>query len=105
MSLYTLVRHSAYAVGANADFEDAVEPCELTERQDYHVRAAGGLLFASHEAAQAAADACNYPPGTVPGRPNAPGYFSNFRIGGAELYVPRPVQADASAAPPVRPTA
>lgn len=90
MTQYTLVRHSAYAVGGNGDFESAVEVCELTPRQDYSVRAAGGLVFATREAAQGAATAENFPDGPAQATPNAPGYFSGIRIGGAEIYVPRP---------------
>ncbi len=89
MSQYTLVRHSAYAVGGDSDFEDAVEPRELTARQEYQVRAVGGVLLPSLEAARAAAGAANFPPGSALTRPSATGYFSNLRIGGAEIYVPR----------------
>ncbi len=90
MSQFTLVRHGAYAVGADADFEDAVEPFELSEQQAYRVRSAGGLLFASLADARAAAGAENFPPGTVGARARAEGYFSSLRLGGAEIYVPRP---------------
>lgn len=88
VSQYTLVRHGAYAVGGDAGFEDAVEVCELTGQQAYLVRAAGGLVLASLAAAEAAARAANFPPGTVGERPRAPGYFSSLRIAGAEIYVP-----------------
>jgi hypothetical protein len=33
MSRFTLVRHSAYAVGGNAAFGDAVEVCEMGDQQ------------------------------------------------------------------------
>jgi hypothetical protein len=89
MSQFTLVRHSAYAVGGNADFEDAVEACELTGQQQYHVRSAGGLLFPSLTEAQAAAQLANFPPGAAGPRPQAGGYFSSLRVAGAEIYVPR----------------
>ncbi len=89
MSQYTLVRHSGYAVGGNAAFEDAVEYVEVTGDQAYRVRAAGGVLLGSLAEAQTAAEAENYPAGTTQGSPRASGYFSSARIGGAEIYVPR----------------
>ena len=89
MSRYTLVRHSAYAVGGDADFEDAVEAREVTEIQVYRIQAASGVLLPSLAAARTAAEMANFPPGTARTRPNAAGYFSNLRIGGAEIYVPR----------------
>ncbi len=89
MSQYALVRHSAYAVGGNTDFEDAVEAFELTDHQQYLVRSAGGRLFDSLADAQAAADRANFPPGAARTRPQANGYFSSLRVGGAEIYVPR----------------
>jgi NADH:ubiquinone oxidoreductase subunit len=85
---FTLVRHSAYTVGGNSDFEGAVEVCELAIYQDYQVRAAGGLVLATREAAEAAATASNYPGGDTRSAPSAPGYFSSLRIAGAEIYVP-----------------
>ncbi len=89
MSRFALVRHSSYAVGGNADFEDAVEVFELSTHDDYRVRAAGGTVFATREAAEAAAAAANYPDGRTGAVANAPGYFSSLRLGGAEIYVPR----------------
>ena len=89
MSEYTLVRHSAYAIAGNADFESAVEVCELSEQLPYRVRAAGGLLFPTRDAAQSAATAANFPNGPTQATPNAAGYFSSLRIGGAEIYLPR----------------
>jgi hypothetical protein len=89
VSQYTLVRHGAYAIGGDADFEDAVEACELGPQQEYRVRAAHGLLFPTLAAAQAAAQAANFPAGASRSRASAAGYFSNLRIGGAEIYVPR----------------
>ncbi len=89
MSQYTLVRHSGYAVGGNADFEDAVEYVEVTGEQAYRVRAAGGVLLDSLAEAQAAVQDENFPSGTAQARPQAQGYFSSLRIAGAEIYVPR----------------
>lgn len=81
MSQFTLVRHSAYALGADASFEDAVNARELTAQEAYLVRGAGGLLFPTLAAAQQAANAANATNGVS-------GYFSNLRIAGAEIYLP-----------------
>jgi hypothetical protein len=81
MNEFTLVRHSAYAEAGNPDFEDAVEARELTREQAYKVRAAGGVLFPTREAAEQAV-------------PNARGSFSSLRIGSAEIHVPKPKIAD-----------
>jgi hypothetical protein len=88
MARYTLVRHSAYAVAGNPRFEQAVEPCEIDAQQAYRVRAAGGAMFDTYEEAQAAAATANFPRGAQ-GIPQAQGQFSNFRLGGAEIYVKR----------------
>jgi len=87
-TLFTLVRHSGYSVGANPAFEDAVEVRELTIRQHYVVRAAGGVVFTTREAAQQGEDAANYPNGLKSGRAYASGYFSSLRVSGAEVFVP-----------------
>jgi hypothetical protein len=89
VSTFALVRHSAYAVGGDAAFENAVEVCELAPHQDYRVRAAGGAVFKSRDVAEAAAIAANFPDGKTGSPPNAPGYFSSLRIAGAELYLIR----------------
>lgn len=75
MTLFTLVRHSAYAAAANPDYEEALEVAELTHAATYQVKAAGGALFASRAEAEAA----------IPG---AQGHFSHLRIAGAEVFVP-----------------
>ncbi|MFL5283027.1 MAG: NADH:ubiquinone oxidoreductase subunit NDUFA12 [Rhodopila sp.] len=85
---FTLARHSGYAVGANPAFEDAVEVRELTTRQLYMVRAAGGVVFTTREAARQGEDAANYPNGLKSGRAQASGYFSSLRVAGAEIFVP-----------------
>ena len=85
MNDFTLVRHSAYAEGGNPDFEEAVEPRELTREQAYKVRAAGGVLFPTRAAAEQAA--------TQSGR-DKHGSFSSLRIGSAEIYIPKPKNAD-----------
>ena len=95
MSQFTLVRHSAYAVGGNRDFEDAVDVCELSGDQAYRVRAAGGVVFATLAAAQTAASNNNYPNGATHSPPKAPGHFSSLRIGGAEIYIPLSAQTRA----------
>ena len=77
MTQFTLIRHSRYAVAADPNFEEAVEVCELNIHQAYRVRAAGGPLFATREAAQDAAV------GTAPR-----GHFSSLRIAGAEVFIP-----------------
>jgi len=74
MTHYVLVRHSAYAIAANPDFEEALEPAAVDPARAYAVRAAGGTLFPSRAEAEAA----------IPG---AKGYFANLRIGGAEMFV------------------
>jgi hypothetical protein len=89
MTRYTLVRHSGYSAGANPKYEQAVEAREVDERVANTVRAAGGLLFESREAAVAAADAANHPAGSIDVAAEAPGHFSNVRIEGAEIYIPR----------------
>ena len=84
MSLFTLVRHSGFAVGGNPSFENAVELAEITDLQAYTVRQAGGELFPTREAAILAQQTAN-----APGRVETKGYFSSQRIGGAEIHVPR----------------
>ena len=81
---FTLIRHSGYAVGGNPAFEDAVEVCEITDREVYLVRATGGVVYPTREAADAAGVAANAA-APVAGR----GHFSSLRIAGAEIYVPR----------------
>ena len=74
MIQYVLVRHSAYATAADPAFEDALEPAAVDAPQSYRVRAAGGTLYPSRAAAEAA----------IPG---ASGYFATLRIAGAELFI------------------
>lgn len=85
---FTLVRHSGYAVGADPAFDGAVEVREVTLQQLYMVRAAGGAIFATREAAMRAEDAANYPSGSKSGGGQALGQFSSLRLSGAEIYVP-----------------
>ncbi len=87
MTQFTLLRHSAYAAGGDSDFEDAVEVAEVTDSEVYMVRAGGGRLFATREAANIAANAANYPDGSRAAGPHARGHFSSLRISGAEIYV------------------
>jgi hypothetical protein len=89
MAHYTLVRHSAYSVAANPQFEQAVELREIDAPQAYRVRAAGGIVFDTFEAGQAAEAAANSPAATKGVRPQPQGYFSTLRIAGAEIYVKR----------------
>jgi hypothetical protein len=84
-AVFTLVRHSGYAVRGDAAFDGAVEVAEITAGQAYTVKSAGGVLFASREAAAAAAEANRMGPG---GRIAAAGHFSSLRVAGAEIYVP-----------------
>ncbi len=77
MMQFTLVRHSAYATAADPAFEDALEVCEVDRNQAYRVRAAGGALFLTRDAAQAA----------IAG---ARGYFSSLRMNGAEVFIAAP---------------
>lgn len=100
MSKFALVRHSGYAVGGDAAFENAVEACELNVHQDYRVRAAGGTVYATREAAQSAAEEANFPAGNLRSAPNVAGYFSSLRIGGAELYLPRAAPGRLTGTPP-----
>jgi hypothetical protein len=86
MTSFTLVRHSGYAVGGDTRYEGAVEVAEVTSLQAYTVRAAGGTLYPTRIAAEAAATAANRPGPT--GLPHAPGYFSSLRVAGAEIHVP-----------------
>lgn len=74
MTQYVLVRHSAYATAADPAFEDALEPAAVDAVQGYRVRAAGGTLYPSRAAAEAAI-------------PSARGYFATLRIAGAELFI------------------
>ena len=89
MTSYTLVRHSGYAVAGNPRFEQAVELCEIDHPQAYRVRAAGGVVFDTYEAAKAAEEAANFPSSVEGIHPKVNGYFSNLRIQGAEIYVNR----------------
>ena len=82
MTAFTLVRHSGYAVGGNPAFESAVEVCEVTDHQSYTVRAAGGALYPTREAAHVAEASVN-----AAVRSKERGYFSNLRIAGAEIHV------------------
>jgi NADH:ubiquinone oxidoreductase subunit len=97
---FTLVRHSGYAVGADPALEGAVEVREVTLQQFYTVRAAGGAVFATREAAKLAEDAANYPNGSKSGGAHAPGHFSTLRVSGAEIYIP-PVMPAGSRKRPV----
>ena len=90
MNHFTLVRHSAFAEGGDPAFDDAVEVRELVPRQENMVRAAGGALYDSHEAAARAAQAVNDPHGPHRTGGTSAGYFSNLRIGDAEIFVPAP---------------
>lgn len=74
MTQFTLVRHSRYAAAADPEFEDKVEACEVDASQAYRVKAAGGALYATREAAEGAAS-------------DARGYFASLRINGAELFI------------------
>jgi hypothetical protein len=90
MARFTLVRHSAYAVGGNAAFDDAVEVCELGDQQMYAVQTAGGLIFETRVEAAGAQNDVNNPPGAASGGASGDGHFSSLRIAGAEIYVPHP---------------
>lgn len=83
MAGFTLVRHGAYALGGDAAFESAVEVCELSGEHAYRVKAAGGVVYSTRDAAEAAAMAVNHA-----GSLRARGYFSSLKIGGAEIHVP-----------------
>jgi hypothetical protein len=72
---FTLVRHSGYAQAADPAYEEALQPWPVDRGQAARVRAAGGMLWPSREAAEAAI-------------PAARGHFSALRIGGAELFIP-----------------
>ena len=74
MTQFVLVRHSAYAIAADPAYEDALEPAEIDSPQGYRARAAGGTLYPTREAAEAA----------IPG---AKGYFASLRIAGADLFI------------------
>jgi hypothetical protein len=89
MAHFTLVRHSAYSVAGNPQFEQAVELREIDTQEVYRVRAAGGVVLETYEAAQAAEAAANFPGGIKGTGPRVQGYFSSLRIGGAEIYVRR----------------
>jgi hypothetical protein len=82
MTAFTLVRHSGYAVAGNPALESAVEVCEITDHQAYTVRAAGGTIYPTRDAAHAAEAAVNTAVGS-----RARGYFSSLRIAGAEIHV------------------
>lgn len=72
---FTLVRHSAYTQAANPAYEEALEAWPVDRAQAVRVRAAGGRLWPTREAAEADI-------------PNVRGHFSSLRIGGGELFVP-----------------
>jgi NADH:ubiquinone oxidoreductase subunit len=86
---FTLVRHSGYAVAANPALDGAVEVREVTPQQVYMVRAAGGAVFTTREAAMHAEDTANYPDGVKSAEPRARGQFSTLRVAGSEIYVPQ----------------
>ncbi len=81
---FTLVRHGAYATGGDTAFENAVEVCEITDKQAYLVRAAGGVIYLTRDAAQTAEHTINTAKTT-----RGMGFFSGLRIGGAEIHVPK----------------
>jgi hypothetical protein len=83
MDEFTLVRHGGFAQGGDSAFENAVEVCEITSKQAYLVRAAGGVVYATRDAAHAAEHAVN-----TATTAKAMGFFSSLRIGGAEIHVP-----------------
>ncbi|MCC6716358.1 MAG: hypothetical protein IT555_00585 [Acetobacteraceae bacterium] len=74
MAQFVLVRHSAYAAAADPAFEGRLEAAEVDAPQSYRARAAGGTLYPTREAAEAAIQ-------------GAKGYFANLRIAGAELFI------------------
>ena len=59
----------------------------MTLQELYKVRAAGGAVFTTRDAAKHAEETANYPNGRRSGEPRAPGHFSSLRIGGAEIYI------------------
>ncbi len=86
---YTVVMHSAAVAAGNPQFADAIEECAITTRaQVYQVRAAGGVMFASYEAASDFCEWENYPPGVKGLIPHVPGTFSRRGVQGAPIYLP-----------------
>lgn len=83
---YTLVQHSASHT--HAEFTHALEPASVTPRQEAAVLQAGGVLFDDYMAADDAADAAMYPPGTVGLVGRAPGRFATAKVGQRRIYIP-----------------
>ncbi len=81
---FALIRHSAYALGGDPAFEEAVETREITDREAHLVRASGAVVYPLRAAADAAGLAANAAADAA-----ARGCFSSLRIAGAEFHVPR----------------
>lgn len=87
--LYTLVRHSAWAVARHPGFEFAVEERRVkTEKQKQKVVNAGGVLVIGYKVASDLCEITNYPTDVNGLIPHVAGKFSMAKIEGAQIYIP-----------------
>lgn len=88
--MYTLVQHSGYTVGGKPEFRKAVEAIGgVSAREAEKIRAIGGLVFTDYENATTAEEAENYPPEVAGFIPTVRGKFSDHKVRGARIYVPK----------------
>jgi hypothetical protein len=89
VSQYAIVQHSGYARTAHAEFATAVETVSVSDRLAATLRTAGGVVLDGHAAAEAYAEAANYPPGVTGLLPAARGGFHpTLAVDGLPLYLP-----------------
>lgn len=88
---YTLVQHSAYGYGSDPQFRRGVETRQLKTKADLdRVKKLGGVVLDNYTAADTRADEEMYPPGCDTFlTPVAEGTFSDFKIDGLAVYIPK----------------
>lgn len=90
---WTVVRHSAWAVGRNPQFERGLETRQVsTKGQQAMVIEAGGMLFDGYGQAEGFAEKAMYPSGTPGLIPAARGDFADRTIDGLQIYIPVPLR-------------
>lgn len=87
--MWTLVQHTGFSVGQKHEFRRAVELREISQRQGAMVKALGGVVFDTYEAAREAEEAENWPPGTEGIIPNCAGSFIKMKVNSEKLYIPK----------------
>ena len=91
MAGYTIVQHSAFVANGDTQFEGALETRSVANRkqEDYILRL-GGLVFPDWVEADNYAMREQYREVPEPGLiAKAPGTFSNYKVDGCPLYLPR----------------